>query len=396
MCADFKQILNVRRIDCRPSRYFTRRSGICIIGVSASYADKFRLAFTVSSIDTPTLRTSPGCVARIDEPNRDTCSLGFIQDKALHLIKAPAVQTAALRSLSPYPSANPFEIFHRDTAPGAFGSTNYFLRNYVIHVASESLLFAATAAQQTLRGLRAFLLQLAAQTNIARSFAGDGRARESRAIASLGDRHESHINADPAEHLAFFLIGHVNRREEEPFLVAINQIRFTTLEAKQFLMVIAADKRDLGATVECPDVRNAFLHVPRQNARIVRDRAVLAELAADLAVKLVSVRHLGVEPNDNLSGQREFVADRSIAKPVQRVLTKLFRVPSELAQSIARDIRCLQRAQERGRLFWSGLQFHLCSEFNSCSQYSSIEHTQLTKNGIPLSAKADSLLPKTL
>jgi len=29
MCTDFKQILNVRLIDCSPSRYFTRRSGIC-------------------------------------------------------------------------------------------------------------------------------------------------------------------------------------------------------------------------------------------------------------------------------------------------------------------------------------------------------------------------------
>jgi hypothetical protein len=135
MCADFKQILNVWRIDCRPTRDFTRRVGVCVVDVSASHAAKRSLCCPVSFIDAAALGTCPRRVAWINEPNRNSGSLGFIQDKALQLIKRPAMQTAALLFLSPYPSANPFEIFHRDTASGALSSTNYFLGNYVVRVA---------------------------------------------------------------------------------------------------------------------------------------------------------------------------------------------------------------------------------------------------------------------
>ena len=54
----------------RPSRDFPRSVRICIVGVPASHASKFSLAFTVSFVDAPTFRKSGMCCAnRQTEPD---------------------------------------------------------------------------------------------------------------------------------------------------------------------------------------------------------------------------------------------------------------------------------------------------------------------------------------
>jgi hypothetical protein len=192
----YQQILNVRRIDCRPTDIL-RRVRVCVVGVSASHTFKLCLAFSVSFIDTTARSASARSVARIDEPNGNTGSLGFVEHKALPLIKRPAVQTAALLFTSPYPNADSAQVFQSDPASGALCSTNYLFRNYVVHIGREPLLFTATTTQQTFCRFRAFLLQLATQPDIACSFTGHRSTRESlyrrwsRAITTL-----SEVNAD--------------------------------------------------------------------------------------------------------------------------------------------------------------------------------------------------------
>jgi hypothetical protein len=100
----------------------------------------------------------PGCVSRIDEPNRDTNSFGFVQDKFLQLSKRPTMQTVAPLFISSYPTADAFEILKGNPAFGAFGSTNYLFRNLVVHVSREPAFFSASTVHQTLGGLRGFSL----------------------------------------------------------------------------------------------------------------------------------------------------------------------------------------------------------------------------------------------
>src|SRR5271165_842357 len=118
----------VRPIDCGPARDFPRSVSVCIVGVPANHASKFSLAFTASFIDAPTFRTAPRCVAWIHKLNRDTDSLGLIQDKALQLVKGPTVQTTALLFTSPCPT-DALQILQGDRAFGALSSANYLLRN---------------------------------------------------------------------------------------------------------------------------------------------------------------------------------------------------------------------------------------------------------------------------
>ena len=146
MCADFKQILSVRRIDCRPTTNHGRRVRVCVVGVTTSHAFKFRLAFSVSLIDFPTLGAGARSIARIDQLNRNTGSLCLVEHKAFQLVKRPTVQTTALSLTSPYPDTNTAQVFQSDTAAGALCSTNYLLRNYVVRVSGEPLFFTMTTA----------------------------------------------------------------------------------------------------------------------------------------------------------------------------------------------------------------------------------------------------------
>jgi hypothetical protein len=294
----------VRRIDCRPTDIL-RSVRVCVVGVPASHASKFRLAFTVSFVDAPTLRTSPGCVSRVDEPNRDTNSFGFVQDKFLELSKRPTVQTVALLFTSPYPTADAFEILKGNPAFGAFGSTNYLFRNLVVHVSREPAFFSASTVHQTLGGLRGFLLEFAPQASVTSPSTVHSGSSESRAVRRFSYRDNPHVDAHPLDRLALLLIRHINRRKKEPFFIAINQIGFTTLKVKQLSMVLPAYERNRKSAIQAPNAYRFFRHVPRQDAQIVGDRSVSSEFALNLLIEFVGVGHFRNQTHDDLSSQRE-------------------------------------------------------------------------------------------
>ena len=360
----YQQILNVRRIDCRPSRYLTRRIGVCVVGVSTSCAEKLRLAFSASLIDRAATGASARRIAWIDKFNRDPGSFRLVQNEAFQLVKRPAVQTAALLFTSPYPNAETLEILKSNPALGAFSNVYYLFGNYVICVSRESLLFASTTAQQAFSSFGAFLLQLAAQANIARPLTGHCSARESLTVAGVGDRRQTEINADPINGFDFFRIGNVDGSEQKPFLVPVDQVGLASLEFKQFPVVITTNERDLFSAIERPDTGEAFSHVPGQDPPVITDRAVLAKCAANIPIKFISVGNLGIQADDDLRRQRELVSDGPIETPVQRKLSELFRLPSKFTQAIASLICTLKSTQQSVRLLGRWLQFYLSGEIH--------------------------------
>ena len=379
MCADFKQILNVWRIDCRPSRYFTRRVGVCIVGVSTSHADKFRLAFTVALIDLSTLRAGSRSVAWIDKFNRDTSSLCLVQNKALQLVEGPTVQTAALFFTSPYPDSNTAQILQSDPASGALCSTNYLLRNYVVRIGSETPLFPLSASHQPLSAFGALILKFAPKSHVARPVIVDRRAREPLAVRCVGNSHEAKVNTNPFESLILFLVRNVNGRKQKPFFVPVNQISLATLKRQQLPVVVAANERDLLPTGQCPNAGKTLVHVPRQDAKVVRDRAVFSKLAANLAIEFIGIGNLCIQADHYLCRQGELIPDLSVKPLMQRILTKLLRFPRESTQPIARRISSLKRTQESIRLLWRWLKFDLSGQLDTYLNTSSLETMQLKK-----------------
>ena len=325
MCADFKQILNVRPIDCGPSDIL-RRCGVCISRVSATHAAKLRLAGPIPFIHTTALWTSPRGVAWIDKDNRNAGALGFVTNKALQLAEGPTMQTTPLLFLSPYPCADPLQIFEGNAATGAFSNGNYVFGNLVVNVGSEPALFAPALTQKAFGAPGTFGLQVTAQPSVSRPSAVDLSACIAFAVASLGDGNHAEINAYKIRDWSNFGRWLVNRNEQEPFAVAIDQIGFATLEIKKRSVTFAAHERDSLPSVQAPDTYCVRSKIPGQDARVVGNRALSAEGASCFVVELVSIGNLRHEPHHDLSGKRKFIADSSVAKPVDRVLAKLFRV----------------------------------------------------------------------
>ena len=372
----YQQILNVRRIDCRPSRYFTRRIGVCVIGVSTSHAEKLRLAFSASLVNRAATSASARRVAWIDKFDRDTGSLRLVQDEAFQLVKRPAVQTAALLFTSPYPNSETLEIFKGYSSAGAFCNTYYLFRNYVICVGRESLFFASASTQQAFGSFGAFFLQFATQTDIACTFAGHRSPRKAFSVAGVRDRHQSEIYADPVNDFDFFLVRNVNCSEEKPFFIPINQIGLTSLKLEQFPVVVSANERNFLSAIERPNTGKAFCQVPGQNPQIVTDRAVFTKLATDISIKLVGVSNFGIQANNDLSRQRELISNRSIETLVERILAKLFSFPSQFTQAIASLIGDQKRAQQGLRLLGRRLQFDLSGEIHGLYRRSILENVQ--------------------
>jgi hypothetical protein len=374
------QTQTVRLIDCSPARYYTRSVRICIVGVPASGTAKLASSLATALIDVPTFGASARSIACIDNTNGDARALGLIQDKALQLGKRPTVQIATLLFLSPYPSADPIQVFQRNPTFGTLSNVYYFLGNLVINISGETLLFASSSSEQTFRGFRTFFLKFASQLGIARPAPVNWGPGESLTVRSLSNRYQAQIDTKPVEHFSFFRIGHVNGLKQKPFFVAVNQIGFATEELEQLAVMLSADKRDFLPTIERPDIHKVCLQVPTQNARIVTDRSVKPKLAFDFAVKLVGINDLGVEAHDDLRRERKFVADSPVKKFVQRVLAELSRLPSKITQAVARAIGCLKRTQQGKSLFRRGLQLDLSGEFQASEYSSSIEDRQTTTN----------------
>lgn len=379
MCADFKQILDVWLIDCSPTPDFQRSVGVCIVRVSTSHADKLRLAFSVSFIHLSALGACARSVARVNKLNRDARPLCLVEHKAFQLVKRPAVQTTALSFTSPYPDSNSAQVFQSDPTSGAFGSTNYLLRNCVIHVSREPLFFPTTTAHQPFGSLGALLLEFAPKAHVSRSVVVHGRAREPFPVRGVGNRHKTEVNPNPFNNLHLFFVRDINGREKEPFLISVDQVGLTSLKSDQLSVMVSANKGNFQATVKRPDAGEALVHVPGQNAEIIRDRSVLAKGALRIVVNLVGVGNLGVQSDDDLSRQRKLIANRSIERFVQVVLTKLFDLPSQFTETVTGLVGRFQSAQESVRLLGRWLKFYLRGQLDAACFNSILETMQPKK-----------------
>jgi hypothetical protein len=105
--------------------------------------------------------------------------------------------------------------------------------------------------------------------------------------------------------------------------------------------------------------------LPRQDTRIVTDRTVLTKFPLRLLVDLVSVSHLGIQPDHHLGRQRELIANRSVERLVHGILPKLLCFPSQFAQTITSRIRQLKRTQQGVTLLWRWFQFDLSGQFGA-------------------------------
>lgn len=125
---------------------------------------EFGLALAVFFRAMPALRTSPTCVARVNERERDAGELSLVSDELPKLEERPAGNLRALRLPEPFLDAlaDAFQILKSYPALSAYGRGNEFLADAMVSVRAKVGLLPALTFEQppdgawTLARLRLF------------------------------------------------------------------------------------------------------------------------------------------------------------------------------------------------------------------------------------------------
>jgi hypothetical protein len=374
-------ILNTRRvrqIDCCPSDIL-RSIGVCTGRMATGHAAERVTGSAAAFIHAAAFRAGPGRAPRFHKAHRNPSPFGLVDHKALELPKRPRVQTTTLLFVSPYPFANPLEVFHRDAATGAFGNVYKLFGNTVVNIRGEAPLLQSPTAEKPFSARCALLLKLFAEPRVAGPTPVGFGSRELRAVRSGGDVDDAEVHADPIEHFGFAFFGNVDRGKQEPISVPVNQIGFAPLKGQHFALALSTNKGDREATINRPDAYAGLGHGPGEYPQVIGDRPMRAKATPALLVERVGVGHLGNQADHDLSRQREILPDLLVEQPLQRKPSKFARFKSQLAQRIASGIGRFQGAFKRVRLLGRGLQLNLDDQLDGPIKRQIFENV----NGIP-------------
>jgi hypothetical protein len=167
--AVFCRIRGVWLIDGSPARDFYRRD---VVGQSREIADhtlEHRLGRTVAFIDMATRGVRAGArrIAGVNMDHLHACAARLVADFVFQVIERPAMQGGSLRLSNRYPVADAVEVFQGDAALSALRLSHNALADTVVGIFGKTALLARQLAEQAPCRLRAFLLQLTAQTPMA-------------------------------------------------------------------------------------------------------------------------------------------------------------------------------------------------------------------------------------
>ncbi len=156
---------------------------------------------TIRLIDMSAAGAGAGGVARVDFHHGHAEHLRLVLDKALQLMKRPAVQRRPLRPSSPYPVTDALELFEGNALTGAFSLGDDVFADLVVDIGGKAAFFARELAQTATARLRAFALQPLAQTALAVADAFDMAALVDFAHAVDGDVGDAQVNAKEVFHI---------------------------------------------------------------------------------------------------------------------------------------------------------------------------------------------------
>ena len=349
-----------------------RRIGVRVVRVTTSDAFKRRLGFAVGFADCVANSALPRRIARINKDNGHTGTLGLVGHKTLQLAEGPTVQTSSFAFSSPYPVANTAQFFQSDSATGAFCDRYKLFGNSVVDVGSEASFTAPAFTEQTFSRSGAERLKSLSDSAMAGTQSVQLPTSKTDTVACVRNRYDAQVNTDKVLNLAFFDIGHVNRSEQKPESVACHQVRFASPECKQFALPLAAHKWNGLPSLDRPNTDPRFSEIVSENSVIERDRTKRPELALSFLIKLVSVSHLGDQPDHNLSRKVELFADRLVKETLQRKPPKFSSGPSLFAEPITSAISYLKRAFKNTSLIGGRLQFDLYGQLHYQQPYSNI------------------------
>lgn len=228
--------------------------------------------------------------------------------------------------------------------------------NYMVSVRSKPLFFLTTLAEQALRGVCAFGLQLCPKPTVAVAQALHLGTGVHVPFAITGYLDYPHIHAQPTERLTRGRFLNIDGGEQVPLTIPQQEVGLALPALEHGARSIVTYKGNEKPAFDSPN--GHIGGIPAQDAVIIGDRTEWAELPLHFLIQLIGIRHFGYEPHHHLSSKAASFSSRVIDKFMQGVLLKGVIIPRGLTNLVSCFVSKAQRFQEGIRLFWSRLQLH--------------------------------------
>lgn len=207
----------------------------------------------ISFVDTATDGTFPTGIARVNRAHRNACPPRLVNDKALELEERPVSMSCSLPTPYSCPRPNPCEFFQGNRPLRVMRLLHDVLRNRVVDVLLETGLLALDLAQLTARRLRALALQVAPPMGIDATIALNRLTTVCLAIRVRGKVDNAKINAKYVLYVNRVGVSYFTGSGKKETASKQDQVAFAHAGLQQLALPVAAHKRDIQATVYCPN-----------------------------------------------------------------------------------------------------------------------------------------------
>ena len=372
--------------------------GSIVVGMqreAACSTAKLGLCWAVPLLGMAALGALPTGVPRVNSDQKNTSKGGFVFQESQKLREAPTVQHRPLRPASPNPVADTVEVLDGYPPPSALGQRDDLFRDAMVDVAGKARFLAREFSQPPLGGTGLFPLEFGPQAAVSAAQTVQRSASVNVSIRVRSDVHDAEITAQEIINIGGIGRFNVAGSSEVEVSLMQDQVRLALSGFEQNYLPGTTRERNLQPAAGGPDVHQAFVNVPLQDAVIVGDGSKRRELALGAAIKLIGVGHLGDGADQDLRRQPKFLFRLVIAQPVKIEGAERLGSPGTFRDPVAARIDPAKSLLESIHLEWCGEQFDLGCQFHVSNSVAHID-PQWKESAIPPPLKGGGLLARGL
>ena len=322
---------------------------------------------TIGFINTPTLRTSPAGITRVNEEHPHSYSFGLVSDVLAQLIERPVTMLASLLATYNRSLADARQIFQGDGSASVYCFFNKMFADLVVGVLLEACLLSRQFLEFTFGGSGLLLLQILSAMLELPAIVLDRLTAKILPVAVGGQIDDAQVYSQHAFKIDWLRSFLLTRGEQVELAFDVAQVTFPALALQQFKLSPAGREGDPHPTVYRPEADFLPFQMVGQDATIKGNRSLWLERAPDFPVDLIGIRNLREAPDDDLGAQREHLPRVSIRQLVQLELTERIVFPRLRANVIAGSIRHFECFAKRVRLIGRRQEFQLGDQLHRTS-----------------------------
>lgn len=359
-----------------------------VSGITTTCTKELRLSLSVRLINTTASRAGATCVPWVYGNHEDTSKFSLVLDKGSQLRKRPGVDNPPLTLPNRYPLGDTLDVFKCNPTVGAFGQSHQLLTNAVINVSLEAPFFAAPLLQFPLGRLGAFGLKFGAKARVASADTVDVVSCEDSTIGCSSDVGDTEVYTKKPYRQLNGGFGNVTRLIDVEYPISVHKVCFALHALKQPKGMLPRNEGDTQSAIHCPNGNRAVLQVPRENATVIGDAAMLSEDADCPSILLVGIGNLSDDTHCELGGKTKLLASICIAEMVQIVLPKALGLPCAATHMVSSSIGSLKSASQEILFGFSCLEFGLSNQFHLQDYYTTKQQMPQEKGrALPLPPK---------